>query len=455
MEKIAFETLVEITGGEVIQKDGPSEIERVVLDSRKVGAGDLFVPIVGERVDGHTFIGNAAAQGCPVTLTEKKNLDFPWNISVIYVPSSLEAMKAIARYNRLRCSASVTAVTGSSGKTTTKDLIAAVLTEKFNTLKTQGNFNNEYGIPQTLYQLEKTHEVAVIEMGMDHQGEIRASIDEVLPHIAVITNIGTAHLEILGTQENILAAKSEIFETMGEGDIAVLNGDDAYLNRIDPKTVPFRVVRVGITGEALDLKAENIVSDARGISFATKEGTWHFRYPGVHNVYNCLMAIWIGKNYGMTNEEIQAGFDHFEPSGNRMALLEKDGIRIINDVYNANPAAMRAALDMLSDMGSDAERRIAVLGDMLEMGDAEVSGHLEIGQYAAQKAEVIIAVGELSKLYLKGAENNLKADDLYWAEDAVSAGRLLKKIARKGDAVLLKASRSVKLEDGLKIFMEE
>ncbi|MDO4288896.1 MAG: UDP-N-acetylmuramoyl-tripeptide--D-alanyl-D-alanine ligase [Eubacterium sp.] len=455
MEKIAFEKLVEITGGQVLQQDQPAEITGVVIDSRRAGAGDLFVPIVGERVDGHDFIGNAAAQGCPVTLTEKRDLDFPWNITVIYVSSCLEAMKAIAKYNRLRCKAVVTAVTGSSGKTTTKDLVAAVLSEKYKTLKTQGNFNNEYGIPQTLYNLEPEHEMAVIEMGMDHLGEIKASIDEVRPHLALITNIGTAHLEILGTQDNILAAKSEIFGTMGDGDIALLNGDDAYLNKIDAEKVPYKVARVGITVENLDLRAEDVISDAQGVRFVADGVHWHFRYPGVHNVYNSLMAIWVGRHYGLTDSQIQAGLDHFTPSSNRMALLEKSGIRVINDAYNANPAAMRAALDMLADMAEGASRKIAVLGDMLEMGEAETSGHREIGAYAAQKADVILGVGPLSKLYLEGAKGVLSGENLHWVPDAQAAGKLLLTLAKSGDVVLFKASRGIKLEDGLKVFMEE
>ena len=454
MEKINFEKLLEITGGKVLQQDTAAAVTGVVIDSRKAGAGDLFVPIVGERVDGHDFIGNAAAQGCPVTLTEREDLDFPWNITVILVSSCLEAMKAIAKYNRLRCKAVVTAVTGSSGKTTTKDLVAAVLSEKFKTLKTQGNFNNEYGIPQTLYNLEPDHEMAVIEMGMDHRGEIRASIDEVRPHLALITNIGTAHLEILGTRDNILAAKSEIFETMGEGDVALLNGDDAYLNKIDAQAVPYRIVRVGIDGSGLDLRAEAVTSGADGVSFRTENRRWHFRYPGIHNVYNSLMAIWAGRFYGLTDAEIQAGLDHFVPSGNRMELHEKNGIKIINDAYNANPAAMRAALDMLWDMGAGAKRKIAVLGDMLEMGVSERDGHLEIGRYAAEKADVIVGVGPLSKLYLEGAAGGIIQENLHWTPDAEAAGALLLKLAEPGDAVLLKASRGIALERALKIFME-
>ena len=191
----------------------------------------------------------------------------------------------------------------------------------------------------------------------------RKSIGEVRPHISVITNIGTAHIEILKTQDNILAAKKEIFETMGPGDIALLNGDDVYLNKIKEDEEPFSVVRVGIKGEDLSLKAEQVDSSAQGIRFVADGEHFHFAYPGIHNVYNCLTAIWLGRYYQMTHEEIQRGLDAFKPSGNRMDIVKVREATVINDSYNANPDAMKAALDMLWDMGKSC-RRLAVLGDM-------------------------------------------------------------------------------------------
>lgn len=453
MEKVSLEQLVKITEGRLIQRGNTDWIEGAAIDSRKIEKNDLFIPIKGEKVDGHRFIETAAQKGCSASFTETEGLDFPEGVSIILVESCLEAMKALAKYNRERYDIPVIAVTGSSGKTTTKDLIASVLSQKYNTLKTQGNFNNEYGIPQTLFNLMPEHEIAVIEMGMDHLDDIRKSIGEVRPHIGVITNIGTAHIEILKTQDNILAAKKEIFETMGAGDIALLNGDDVYLNKIKEDEEPFSVVRVGIKGEDLSLKAEQVESSAQGIRFEADGEHFHFAYPGIHNVYNCLTAIWLGRYYQMTHEEIQRGLDAFKPSGNRMDIVKVRETTVINDSYNANPDAMKAALDMLWDMGKSS-RRLAVLGDMLEMGEMAESGHLEIGAYAAEKADVLIAVGPESKAYIKGAGASLADERCFWTADAEGAGELLRKLMAPGDVILIKASRGMHLEKTLEMIQE-
>lgn len=453
MEKVSLEQLVKITEGRLIQTGITDWISGAAIDSRKIEKNDLFIPIKGEKVDGHRFIKIAAEKGCSTSFTETEALDFPEGISVVLVESCLEAMKALAKYNRERYDIPVIAITGSSGKTTTKDLIASVLSQKYNTLKTQGNFNNEYGIPQTLFNLQPEHEIAVIEMGMDHLNDIRKSIGEVRPHIGVITNIGTAHIEILKTQDNILAAKKEIFETMVAGDIALLNGDDVYLNKIKEDEEPFSVVRVGIKGEDLSLKAEQVDSSAKGIRFEADGEHFHFAYPGIHNVYNCLTAIWLGRYYQMTHEEIQRGLDAFKPSGNRMDIVKVRETTVINDSYNANPDAMKAALDMLWDMGKSS-RRLAVLGDMLEMGEMAESGHLEIGAYAAEKADVLIAVGPESKAYIKGAGASLADERCFWTADAEGAGELLRKLMAPGDVILIKASRGVHLEKTLEMIQE-
>lgn len=448
MKKVSLDTLVNITNGQLLQKGTVDYIEHAAIDSRKINKNSLFIPISGEQVDGHCFMETAAQKGCSASLTEKVDVSFPEGVAIVKVDSCLEAMKALAKYNRDRYDIPVIAVTGSSGKTTTKDLIASVLSVKYNTLKTQGNFNNEYGIPQTLFNLEPEHEMAVIEMGMDHLNDIRKSIWEVRPHIGVITNIGTAHIEILKNQDNILKAKMEMLETMGANDIALLNGDDPYLNKIVKSKSLFQSIRVGIESDGLALKAEEVESTSQGIGFEAAGEFYRFSYPGIHNVYNCLIAIWIGKKYGMSQDEIQQGLSAFKPSGNRMDLLTIGGATIINDSYNANPDAMKAALNMLEDMGAD-RRKIAVLGDMLEMGDMAEIGHFEIGAYAAKKSDVLIAVGPLSKKMIKGIGGNLADDRYYWTADADTAGDLLRTLIKPDDVVLIKASRGIGLEKTL------
>ncbi|MEG0310574.1 MAG: UDP-N-acetylmuramoyl-tripeptide--D-alanyl-D-alanine ligase, partial [Eubacterium sp.] len=409
----------------------------------KIGENDLFIPICGKKVDGHCYIEAVAKKGCNVTLTEKQEESYPENMSVIYVNSCLEAMKSIARFNRERYTIPVIAVTGSSGKTTTKDLIASVLSQKYKTMKTQGNYNNEYGIPQTLFRLEPEDDIAVIEMGMDHLGDIRKSIDEVKPHIGVITNIGTAHIEILKTQDNILAAKKEMFETMGREDIALLNGDDPFLNKIDSQKVPYRVVQLGILSENLDLRAEKVKSNELGVFFEVCGVPYHFAYPGMHNIYNCLSAIWLGLYYKMTPKEIQRGLDAFKPSDNRMEILEMGAFKIINDSYNANPDSMKAALNMLDDIGQGYKRKIAVLGDMLEMGTVAKKSHLIIGAYTGLKADILIGVGDMAKYYLEGSGNRVQK---YLMPDAESAEKCIHALLEPGDIILIKGSRGIHLE---------
>ncbi len=353
MDRFSVEELVHITKGTILKKGRVPFIVGAAIDSRAVKADELYIPIVGESLDGHRFIPGAVSNGASVVLTEQGDVELPEDTTVILVDSTVEALKSLGAANRSRCDIPVVSVTGSSGKTTTKDVIASVLSQSYKTMKTQGNYNNQLGIPQTLFQLDSSHEAAVVEMGMDHLGDLHQSIGEVLPHYAVITNVGTAHLEYLKTQENILKAKMETLETLTAEDYAIINGDDPYLSTISNKA--YHIIRVGIEAADLDFRATDISSSARGLSFVVQGETYRFAYPGIHNVYNALAAIWIAKDLKMTAGEIQAGLDAFVPSGNRMKLATIDDITYIDDSYNANTDAMRAAINVLVDMGETAE----------------------------------------------------------------------------------------------------
>ncbi|MSS19030.1 UDP-N-acetylmuramoyl-tripeptide--D-alanyl-D-alanine ligase [Pseudoramibacter porci] len=433
------EETAQIVGGEITKGSGTQLVNGVVIDSRIVKPGDLYVPIIGENNDGHRFIEAACAGGASTYLcdVDHQNQYSAVDAVKIVVPSTMEALRQLAAANRARYDIPVVAVTGSAGKTTTKDLIASVLGVKKNVMKTQGNFNNEIGVPLTLFQLTPEHEAAVVEMGMNHLKEIHRSIFEVKPHIGVITNIGSAHLENLGSKDNTLKAKKEIFETMGPDDIALVNGDDPYLRKVVPD--PYRVMRVGIHQADVDFLAENIEQDAAGSTFTVGNSLYHFRYPGEHNIYNCLMAIGVGLICGYTPEEIQAGLDAFEPSGNRMKREEIAGLHVIDDSYNANPESVKAALNTISAQADS--RVIAVLGDMLEIGKDSEAKHRETGAYAATKAAVVIAVGPLSEHTAQGAENN--GAEVYRAENVEAAAEILKAVSKPGDTVLLKASHSM------------
>ena len=446
MESISIDEILHITRGELLQGNRSLAITNVAIDSRKIKNNYLYVPIVGETNNGHDYITQAYSDGGQVCLTEERNRSFPAEMTVVYVASTLAAMKALAGFNRQRYNIPVIAITGSSGKTTTKDLVAAVLSQKYHTLKTEGNFNNEYGIPQTLFNLGPDHQIAVIEMGMDHLGDISKSIQLVKPDISVITNIGLSHIERLKTQENIYLAKKEILQTLSSEGIAYVNGDDEFLKKIAVEKTTYQVKTFGLQG-AQTVTARNYTSTPAGleieVEWEQRKEVFTFNYPGAHNVYNCLVAIGLGYFYDMTQAEIQKGLDAFVPSGNRMDIFTLGSIKVINDSYNANPDAMRATLDVLATLGRDYRRKIAVLGDMLEMGEYGPAAHLEVGRYARDKADILIGVGELGWSICQGYEN---AGTVYQVTDALAAGVCLKEIIQPADIILIKGSRGVGLE---------
>jgi|LGOV01.1.fsa_nt_gb UDP-N-acetylmuramoyl-tripeptide--D-alanyl-D-alanine ligase len=456
MEKISIEKIVMITKGKIIQGDVNQEIIGIEIDSRKIKKGDLYIPIVGENNNGHDYMEHVFKNGGNVVLSEEKNVFFPKGLTVLLVESTLAAMKALADYNRHRYNLSVIAITGSSGKTTTKDIVAAVLSQKFNIIKTQGNFNNEYGIPQTLFSIEPHHEIAVIEMGMDHLGDIEKSIDLVEPNIGIITNIGLSHIEILKTQENIFKAKKEIFKTLKSKDIGLINGDDPILRRLLNEENDFQIKSFGIH-ESSDCKVIEYHSHSKGLSiyidYQGKKEEYIFDYPGEHNVYNCLVGIWLGYYYKMTPNQIQKGLKAFIPSSNRMDVFSCGEITIINDSYNANPDAMKGALDVLKTIGVEHKRTIAILGDMLEMGEYGKNSHQEIGKYATKKTDVLIGVGVLGKEICNGfkTENN----EVYHVDNADEAGKCIQKMMQPGDIILIKASRGIGLEKTIEYIKEE
>lgn len=446
MESISIDEILHITQGELLQGTRSAAITNVAIDSRKIKNNDLYVPIVGETNNGHDYISQACSNGGRVCLSEEKNRPFPAEMTVIYAASTLAAMKALAGFNRHRYNIPVIAITGSSGKTTTKDLVAAVLSQKYDTLKTEGNFNNEYGIPQTLFNLGPDHQIAVIEMGMDHLGDISKSIQLVDPDISVITNVGLSHIERLKTQENIYLAKKEILQTLSSEGIAYINGDDDFLKKITAENSRYQVKTFGLHGEHT-VTARNYSSTQAGleieVEWEDRNEVYTFNYPGEHNVYNCLVAIGLGYFYEMTQSDIQRGLDAFVPSGNRMDIFTVAEIKVINDSYNANPDAMRASLDVLATLGRDYKRKIAILGDMLEMGEYGPAAHLEVGRYARDKADILIGVGKLGQEICRGYEN---AGQVYQVSDALAAGACLKEIVKSEDIILIKASRGMGLE---------
>lgn len=423
-----------------------TEVSAIVTDSRRISEGCLFVPIVGEKVDAHKFIPQVMEGGALATLSERvlEDAAFPY----IVVESSLQAVKDIAEFYLEQLSIPVVGIIGSVGKTSTKEAIASVLKEKYRTLKTEGNFNNELGLPLTVFRLRDEDEIAVLEMGISDFGEMSRLAKIAKPDTAVITNIGTCHLEYLGDRDGVLKAKTEVFDYMKADGHIVLNGDDDKLRTVkEPQGI--KPVYFGLD-ETSDIYADNIVSRGlKGMTCTIHMGETALEadipMPGRHMVYNALAAAAVGRIYGLTPGQIKAGIESLEPISGRFRMIETDNFLIVDDCYNANPMSMKASLDVLRD---GAGRRVAILGDMGELGKDEAALHAEVGEHAGVCGiDVLICVGELcSHMAQKASETNPELKVIY-EKDRENLLKALSGYVRKGDTILVKASHFMKFEE--------
>lgn len=427
-------------GGTLLQDSGAS-VTGVTTDSRAVQPGQLFIPLVGERFDGHAYISKALDGGAAGCLTAAAPETLLPGKLYIQVADTRLALKALASWYRDKFDLPVVQVTGSAGKTTTKEMIASVLSQRYNTLRTEGNFNNDIGAPLTLLRLMPEHQAAVIETGMNHFGEIRYLGEMVRPDIAVITNVGDAHIENLGnTRQGILRAKCEIFENLTPEGVAVLNGDDELLNTV---TLPQTILRCGV-GDGCGVRVTDI--DDRGLEgvacTVTIEGE-HYRLttsaPGRYMIYPMAMAAAIGRRLGLTGEEIAAGVAAYTTVGSRMHLIRLPGERlVIDDCYNANPQSMAEGLRMLA--ASPAQHRVAVLGDMGELGQLTAQAHRDMGALTRRLGLTAVAVGE--KMHAL-TEADPQAQWFATVEEAMPA---IRQLFTPGTAVLVKASHAMHFE---------
>ena len=427
-------------GGTLLQDSG-APVTGVTTDSRAVQPGQLFIPLVGERFDGHAYIAKALDGGAAGCLTAREPETLLPGKLYIRVADTRLALKALASWYRDKFDLPVVQVTGSAGKTTTKEMIASVLSQRYNTLRTEGNFNNDIGAPLTLLRLMPEHQAAVIETGMNHFGEIRYLGEMVRPDIAVITNVGDAHIENLGnTRQGILRAKCEIFENLTPEGIAVLNGDDELLNTV---TLPQTILRCGV-GDGCGVRVTDI--DDRGLEgvacTVTIEGE-HYRLttsaPGRYMIYSMAMAAAIGRRLGLTGEEIAAGVAAYTTVGSRMHLIRLPGERlVIDDCYNANPQSMAEGLRMLA--ASPAQHRVAVLGDMGELGQLTAQAHRDMGALTRRLGLTAVAVGEKMRAL---TETDPQAQWFATVEEAMPA---IRQLFTPGTAVLVKASHAMHFE---------
>lgn len=451
---LSLKEIIDATGGKLLSGDINSTISGISTDSRTIKEGELFIPLKGENFDGEMFIEDALKIGS-ASLTETMNYVSNNNKPIIFVDNTKEALHNIAKYYREKFQIPFIAVTGSSGKTTTKDMIYDVLSMKYNVLKTKGNFNNEIGLPLTIFRLNKDHDMAVVEMGMSGFGEIRRLKNIAEPNIAVYTNIGVAHIEKLGSRENILKAKSELVEDFKEGYTVILNADDDMLAKLTEKKGP-QYITYGIDNG--DVKAFDIVLKEESVKYKVIIDGYtmdiELNVPGKHNVYNSLAAICIGIKFGVNKEDMRKALANFQPSAMRLNIIDVSGLKIINDAYNANPASMKAALSVLK--GYKDRRKIAVLGNMLELGDYSDLAHEEVGKHVKDEdIDVLITVGDFASKIAEGAiKNGMDAKNVMMCKNNVEAIELIKEIKNDNDVFLIKGSRGMKMEEIVKFLQE-
>lgn len=430
------------TGGRL--KGFDSVVTSVSTDSRDITEGCLFIALEGEKFDGHEFCNIAAEKGAAAVMCHKKT---ECRVPVITVKDTGKALLNLAGYYRSTFSnLLVVGLTGSVGKTTTKEMIYAVLSKKYNTLKTEGNLNNEIGMPKTLLRLNRETEAAVIEMGMSGFGEISKMTCECKPDIGVITNIGVSHIEFLGSREGILKAKLELIQGMKKGSPLILNGDDDKL--ITVKNSDYKTIYFGIENKNADVIAKDIYEENGFTSFTAAfdgaEQAVVVPTVGTHNVYDALAAFSVGLQAGVSPQDIADGLKNYTPSGMRQRIKEVNGIKVIEDCYNASPDSQKAALNVLSKHKNG--KNVAVLGDMLELGAYSAKAHTEIGKYTENKnIDVLYTFGTQAKYIAEGAKGFVPEIKSFTNKDELT--KELLSVLSCGDAVLFKASRGMKLEE--------
>ncbi|MDE5910034.1 MAG: UDP-N-acetylmuramoyl-tripeptide--D-alanyl-D-alanine ligase [Lachnospiraceae bacterium] len=427
------------------------EASCVVIDSRKIEPGGVFIATKGERVDGHTFIPDVIEKGALGIICEREIDNSP--VPYILVEDSFHALKAIAEFYRKQLSIKVVGITGSVGKTSTKEFIASVLSVKYKVLKTEGNFNNEIGLPLTVLSIREGHEVAVLEMGISDFGEMHRLSRIARPDLCVLTNIGQCHLENLGTREGILKAKSEIFDFMNPDGYVFVNGDDDLLSKLSQKG-NHTPIHFGLNPAneiyASDVMSKGLFGSQAVIHADLSVFPVEIPLPGAHMVLNALAAAGVGMKFGLTIKEIKQGIADVQSVSGRSNVLSLPDYTLIDDCYNANPASMRAAIDLLSMAFG---RKAAILGDMFELGEREKQLHGQIGAYAAESGiDILICTGTLSRfMYEQAMKMNQSISSkrkvkLYYFETREEMMEKLPNILKKGDTILIKASHGMQFE---------
>ena len=448
MEKLQAEKISKWINGRLIGNESVIA-DKVSTDSRTLTEGSLFVAIRGENFDGHRFIDEAFKKGASIVISEE---EYPAKegSAVIVVDDTVKALGELAKNYIKTFDITVIGITGSVGKTTTKEMIAQVLSTQYNVHKTMGNFNNHIGLPLSVLNLDRQHSVAVFEMGMSAMGEIDYLSRIIQPDIGVITNIGISHIEKLGSRQNILRAKLEIINGMKENGVLILNGDDELLSGLEG-LLPMPVVFYGINDNC-NVQGYGIESmGEKGVRFTVDIRNRNFDIflpvPGIHNGSDALAAIACAVELGITDENIQKGLIRYSSEKMRLNIVDYGNVKVINDAYNAAPSSVIAALSVLRDVAGS-RRSIAVLGDMLELGEYSGEAHRNVGERVAhEKIDYLVAVGELATDYASGAvEAGMDKNRVIYIPDSESAVKSLKQLIEPHDVVLFKGSRGMHLD---------
>lgn len=444
-----FDDIVKAVGGKVIKKGNNFEYKYIDTDTRKIHRGSIYIAIKGNNFNGNDFVSEASSKGAVICIADEINFnmeDIKEYTSVILVHDTRKALLDLAAYYRSLLNIKIIGITGSTGKTSTKDLTCAALSGRYRVYKTSGNFNNEIGMPLTLLNLGDEYDIAVIEMGMSNFGEIHNMAKAARPDMAIITNIGISHIENLKSRENILKAKLEITDFFTKENILIVNGDNDLLSKV--KSDKFKVIKAGMC-ENCDLKGtlKNIGENYTDFSVQENgsEELYHIDLPGVHNVSNSLLAIECAKNFNMAPCEIRNGFKNLQTASMRLDIIKGKKFTVVNDCYNASPDSVKAAIDVLCNIKCN--RKIAVLGTMMELGDESYEAHKNAGKYAKEKGiNILVTSGKFSDAIREGYEEGNKEGIFQYFDNYDSLTEYLLSILNQGDAVLIKASRAMKFE---------
>jgi UDP-N-acetylmuramoyl-tripeptide--D-alanyl-D-alanine ligase len=453
MNPLPLSQVAQLAGGSLSSGDGAVAVDAVSTDSRTIKRGELFVALRGENFDGHNFVEAVAVTGAAGAIIDSNwKGKVPENFALIRARDTLLAYQQLAANYRKSLQLNVVAITGSNGKTSTKDFAAAVLARRFRVTKTLGNFNNHVGLPRTILEATSQDKIAVWEIGMNHPGEVAALAKVAAPNVGIITNIGVAHIEFMGSRERIAEEKGALAEAISAAGAVILNADDPFTNGISARAHG-KVILTGITSGSI--RASEVNQSGSGTDFTILEGAHRCRaqlpVPGLHMVQNALLAVAAGRVFGLSLEECAAGLVAAPLTKARLQVKEIRGVQFLDDSYNANPDSMQAALRTLVELDAEGQR-IAVLGEMRELGDESQHGHQEVGETAAAlKVNHLIAIGNVAATIAEAAKR-AGLDNSSTVASTAEAAELLAELARPGDLVLIKGSRLARTEQVIEAF---